>query len=153
GQRGVTCRCRTAQLIRDSRRTHRVEFIIHKEEKLVWEDRSADLSAKAVAVKTRIHWRYARTGIARDVVVDGVEVTVLEVLVQRTVEAVCAAFNDLVELAARRMAELGAEIVLHHGEVGDGIIGNREQRTSDRLAVVVNTFNGKVVVTRTLAAH
>src|SRR5438270_9821868 len=50
------------------------------------------------------------------------------------------------------MAELRRELVGNKGKALDRIIGNVDERTSDSLVVVVDAFNGEVVVTGTLSA-
>ena len=82
----------------------------------------------------------------RQFLVDGVEIAVLEIFVDPAVDGISAANDDLVELATGRVPELGAELVLNYGEVGDGIVGDRHQRSGDGLIVVVGTFDGEVIL-------
>ncbi len=64
---------------------------------------------------------------------------------------VCAALHHLVELAARRVAEVRAELILQEGEFGNGIVGNEHQWARDAAAVVVDAFDGEVIIARALA--
>ncbi len=93
-------------------------------------------------------------GIAVDhrEVVSGVEVAVLQIFVGRAVDSVATALHDLIELAAGGVTELGGDLILLHAELGHGIEGDSHQGSGDAAAVVIDAFDGEVVVTRTLSA-
>ena len=75
----------------------------------------------------------------------GVQIAVLEVLIGDAVEAVGAADDRGVELAAGGVTEVRRELVDDEGELTDGIVGDIDQWTGDALVVVVDTFNRVVV--------
>src|SRR5947209_12572052 len=85
--------------------------------------------------------------------VDGVEIAILKILPSPPVKLVRSTLDGLVELAAGGVAELGRELVLQHGEIVYRIVGNRHQRTSDRLVVVIHSLDGKIIVARSLTGN
>src|SRR6202030_2670382 len=113
---------------------------VDEEEGLVLEHRSADLTAVAVVV-------VARFGkILTGGQVDGVEIAVLEVLIGGAVQGVGSADDVGVELTAGGVAELGRELIGDEGELTDGVVGDVDEGTGDALVVVVDAFDGEVVV-------
>ena len=66
---------------------------------------------------------------------------------------VCPTLYNRVELTACRMSELGVVLILENRKFLCGICRYVHQRTGDTLVVVVHTFDHKIVVHRTLAAH
>ena len=68
-------------------------------------------------------------------------------------DGIGSAHENLVELAACGVSKLRAELVLNHGEVGHGVVRHINQWAGDSLIVVVSTFNGEVILARTLAAN
>ncbi len=68
-------------------------------------------------------------------------------------KAVRAALDGRIELAAGRVTELGIELIGKQSKVLDGFRGNCNQRSRDRLVVVVDAFNCKVIVPWTLTSH
>ena len=67
-------------------------------------------------------------------------------------KSVGAAVYYDVELPTRRMPELRGELVLQEGEIADRIGGNVDERSGDALIVIVDPFDGEVVVAGTLPA-
>src|SRR5262245_32859460 len=129
-----------------------IVFVVGEEEDLVFPDRSANLAAEAVVVESRID--KVRTGLcARIRGIDGVQVAVLEILVQAAMPRVGSADQGLVELTAGGVAELGCELVLQHGEVLHRIVRDGDHRAGNRFAVVIDAFDREVVVARTLTGN
>jgi hypothetical protein len=82
--------------------------------------------------------------------VDRIQVAVLKVFVERTVDDIPAALDDCVELAARGVPKLGSELVFQERKFGNRFIGNKDDGTGHVLAVIVNAVNVEAVVRRTL---
>src|SRR4051794_14657684 len=68
-------------------------------------------------------------------------------------EFVGPAFEDLVELSARRMPELGGKLVLQDSELRYRIVRHGHERSSRAFIVVVDTFDCEIVVGGPLATH
>ena len=64
-----------------------------------------------------------------------------------------AALDDGVELAAGRMTELSAELILQKREALHCVVRYDDEISGDRLVIVVDTFDREVVVVRPLAAN
>jgi hypothetical protein len=84
--------------------------------------------------------------------IDRIQISVLKVLVGAAVKTVSAADDIGVELAAGRMAELRGELVGEQGKLARRIVGDGNERSGHALVVIVDAFNGVVVVARPLAA-
>ncbi len=67
-------------------------------------------------------------------------------------ESVGAGDDGGVELTTGGVAEFGRKLVGDEGEVTDGVVGHVDERTGNCLVVVVDTFDGEVVVAGTLTA-
>src|ERR1700681_2831967 len=99
-----------------------------------------------ITIESRI--REDSLGLER--LIFGIEIAILNVLVQLAMELVSAALHDRVELAARGVAVLGLELVLQQRELSDGFTGHKCVWSGDVFSVIVNAFNREVVVSRTL---
>ena len=129
-------------------------LITSKEEELFLQDRSTYLATVSIEIVPGIE-RLHR-GVSKGPCngsVDSVQITILEVLVGSTVEMVSAGHNVRVELTTRGVTEFGRKLVGNERELSDGVIGDVDERTSNTLVVVVNTFDGEIVVTGTLSAN
>jgi hypothetical protein len=124
-------------------------FEVSEEEELVFQNRAAEIAAKAVVIKPR-HGRKSATLLQS---VERVVISVLVILVRQPMKFIRAALHDGVELAAGRMAEFRRKLILQDGKFGNGVIRHFDQWPSDRGVVVVHTFDGEIVIPRTLAAH
>ena len=123
-------------------------FHIDKEEQLVLPDRAAEVAAKAIVVEP-----WMKVHLVHDELLIGcVQVAVLQVLEQHAVELVGAALHDLIELPARGMAIFRRELVCQQREFFHRIIRDDRKRTGHGLAIVVDSFDGEVVVARALSA-
>src|SRR5438105_4634419 len=69
----------------------RCPFIVHKEKQLILEDRTTQLTSKAVAVIPWVFWSFAKSSCKHHIVVNGIQILVLEIFVCGAVEAVTAA--------------------------------------------------------------
>src|SRR6202022_1688195 len=58
-----------------------------------------------------------------------------------------------IELAARGVPKLRRKLVRDQRELADCVVGDVKQRASERLRVVVDALNHKIVVARTLSAN
>ena len=85
--------------------------------------------------------------------VQRVEPSIHEVLVERSVQFVRTALDDGVELAARRAPEFGSVLVLQRRELGHGLVRNLHDASGDVLGVVVYALDHEAVIARTLAAY
>ena len=126
--------------------TDAVALKVGKVEELVFLDGATGLTTPAVVVIAGIRDLAALNGVF------SVEVAVLEVFVGNAVELVGAAADGGVELTAGGVAELRREDVDDGGELADSVVGHIDQRPGDRLVVIVDTFNGVVVVFRAKSA-
>jgi hypothetical protein len=117
-----------------------VALVVGEEEKLVMNDGAADLAAIAIVVELRVG------DLAAGGTAFGVEVAVLEVLVDAAVDAVRAGKNGGVELTARGVSKLWRELIGDQGEVADGVVGKVDEFAGDSFIVVVDAFDFEVVV-------
>ena len=122
---------------------------VGEEKQFVFNDGTAECPAVAVTVKTGI----GSESLEHKRVVHRVQVAIPEVFVQRTVERVGPAPDGGVELTAGGVTKLGVVLVRQEREVLHGIVGNRNQVASHGFVVVVDTFDGEVVVVGPLASH
>ena len=77
----------------------RIVFLVGEEEELILPDGAADLAAKAVIVKRGID-EIRPLLCARILCVNGIQIAVLEILIQAAMPLIGAADNGLVELSA-----------------------------------------------------
>src|ERR1700719_1303261 len=61
------------------------------------------------------------------------------------------ALDDGVELPTGRMSEVRSELVLQNREFRHCIVRNRDQRAGNGFVIVVDTLDGEVVISGTLA--
>src|SRR6266446_818805 len=128
---------------------HWVVLPATEEEELVLQNRAAEVSAEAVVIIALI----LREAVVLRGLVHRVEVAVLRVDVREAVESVRAALQHEIELAAGRVPEFRRVLILQNCEFGDGIVGDRNQRSSNGLTVIVDAFHREIVVPWTLPAN
>jgi hypothetical protein len=128
--------------------TERIVFETGKEEQFVLFDRAADVPPKTVPVESWVR----EDALRLEGLVFGIEITVLKVLIELAMELIAAALHDRVELAARRMPELGLKLVLEQRKFSDGFAGHRGIRPGYVFSVVIDTLDRKIIVPRSLTA-
>ena len=124
-------------------------FEVPEIEPLVLDDGPADACTYTVLIISRV----LRNSLSNKFLIDGVQLPVLKILVKRSVETVRAALHDNIELPAGRMTELGIVIVLQNREFSGGVCGDIDKGACHVLSIVIDTFNHKVIVHRTLTAY
>src|SRR5262249_24359861 len=133
--------------------------LVHpKEKQLVLQNRPANVAAEAPVVETRIGVRVADTRIAGNALcflmgVEGIQVTVEDKTVGRTVERICAALGYGDELSASRTSELRLVLVRQERELRHCFGRNVNLGPGDRLVIVVDAVDNKVVVPGALTAN
>ena len=133
----------------DRRSAQRVVLEIAEIEKLVLDDGPAHRRAEAIVIVARLA---GQPGYAL-LLVQSVEVAILQVFVDRTVNRVRARLHDQVEYAARRAAELRAELVLKQRELLHRIVRNGDLRAGDIVVVVHHAVYAEGVILRTLSGN
>ena len=117
-------------------------------EEPVPDDGTADRAPEAIVVQARVLMNASSfVGL-----VDRIQMTIREVLVQGTVDLVGPALDDRVELPASGAAEFRAVLILQQGELGHCLVGHIDDPPGDALVVVVDPLDHEVVVSGPLAA-
>ncbi len=101
-----------------------------------------------IAIKSRIR----KDTLRLERLILGIEIAILQILVQLAVELVAAALHDGVELAAGGMAVLGLKLILKQCEFGNGFTGHERVRSRDVFSIIVDALDGEVIVPRALTA-
>ena len=133
---------------------YRVVIVQSEEEQLIAQNGTAQRSAKPVRIGARVRRLVTvrNTGVG-DLLIDGVQIPVLQVVVQSAMKGVGAAFQNRIELPAGRVPVLRAFLILQDVEFSHGVVrAGADQRTSDRFIVVVNAIDHEMVIARTLSA-
>ena len=82
-------------------------FEIAEVEKLVLDDRPADSCAQAVLVESR----FVRDALPHERLIERIQISILQVVVNAAVDLVAAALNNRIELAPGRVTEFRLELV------------------------------------------
>ena len=131
----VSCRRWRADEGTAKRLVDRIIFLVGKEEDLVFPDGATHLTAETVIVKAGID--EIRSGLsARDLDVNGVQIAVLEILIQTAMPLVGAADDGLVKLTAGGVTKFRRELVLQNGKVLDRIVRDGDQRAGNSLLLL-----------------
>src|ERR1700722_12419157 len=82
----------------------------------------------------------------------GIEIAILHVFIQLTMELVCAAFHHRIELAARGVSELGLKLILKQRKFRYGFARDGRIRPGDVFSIIVDALDREIIVARTLTA-
>ncbi len=133
----------------DGDKPYRVALEVGEEEQLVRDDRTTDGHTVTVGVKSGIGIK----PLLHPGLIHGIEIAISEIFIDRSVKTVCSALNGGIKLPARRVAELGIELVGKQSKVLDCFRRNRDQESGHHLVVIVDALNREIVVARTLTAY
>src|SRR5579872_355241 len=128
--------------------TERIVLEVAEVEQFVFLDWAPNSGAQPVVVETRIG---PLSGADDGGVIHGIEIAVLEVLINGAVQLVCAGLHNHVEDASRCAAEFGVELILLNIQLGNRLVGNIDLGTGVVAAVVGHTVNVEAVVFRALS--